>query len=176
MTAFDLGVLVVVGLSTLFAFARGVIREIMALVAWVVGLFAAVTFTPTVGDWLPASLGGPALRYCIAFALILSAALLAGSFIAWPLAKAVRAAGLGFVDRFLGSIFGLARGVLLVIAFVLLAGLTQLPRSAWWQDSVLAAPLVAAALAAAAYLPRAWADALDYSSGGRKAKPGELKA
>ena len=176
MTALDFGVLIVVGLSTLFAFVRGVIREVIALAAWVVGLFAAVTFTPSLGDWLPESFGGPALRYVIAFVLILVAALLAGSFIAWPIAKAVRAAGLGFVDRFLGSIFGLARGLLLVIALVLLAGLTGLPRSSWWQDSVLAPPLVAAALGLSAYLPRAWADALDYSSGGRKAKPGELKA
>lgn len=176
MTAFDIGVLIVVGLSTLFAFVRGVIREVIALIAWVVGIVAAITFTPVVGEWLPTSFGSPALRYGVAFVLILIGALLAGSFIAWPLAKAVRAAGLGFVDRFLGSIFGLARGLLLVIAFVLVVGLTDLPRGSWWQDSVLAGPLVAAALVAAAYLPRAWADALDYSPSGRKARPGEVKA
>lgn len=175
MTAFDIGVLVIVGLSTLFAFVRGVIREVIALAAWVVGIFAAITFTPTVGDWLPVSFGSVPVRYLIAFALILVASLVAGSLIAWPLAKAVRAVGLGFVDRFLGSIFGLARGLLVVIAFVLFAGLTSLPRSAWWQDSLLAGPLVAAALVVAAYLPRAWADALDYSSPGH-ARPGELKA
>jgi membrane protein required for colicin V production len=175
MTAFDFGVLIVVGLSTLFAFIRGVIREVIALVAWVVGLVAAVTFTPSLGDWLPASLGGPALRDVLAFVMILFGALLAGSFIAWPLAKAVRAVGLGFVDRFLGSIFGLARGLLLVIAAVLVAGLTSLPRSSWWQDSLLAGPLVAAALAVAAHLPAAWAGALDYSSGGRDARPGAQK-
>ena len=168
MTAFDIGVLVIVGLSTLFAFIRGVIREVIALVAWVVGIVAAITFTPVVGAWLPDSLGNPAVRYLIAFALILVAALVAGSLIAWPLATAVRAAGLGFVDRFLGSIFGLARGLLLVIAVVLFLGLTDLPRAAWWQDSVLAGPLVAAALVAAAHLPPAWAEALDYSAAGRK--------
>jgi len=176
MTAFDFGVLIVVGLSTLFAFVRGVIREVVALVAWIVGLVAAVTFTPALGDWLPASLGAPAIRYVIAFVLILIAALLAGSLIAWPLAKAARAVGLGFVDRILGSIFGLARGLLLVIALVLLAGLTGLPRTSWRQDSVLAAPLVAAALGMTAYLPSAWAAALDYSSGGCNGKPGEVKA
>ena len=176
MTAFDFGVLIVVGLSTLFAFVRGVIREVIALAAWVVGLVAAVTFTTEVGSWLPASLGGPAIRYVIAFVVIVLGALILGSLIAWPLSKAVRAVGLGFVDRFLGSIFGLARGLLLVVAFVLVAGLTGLPRSSWWQDSVLAAPLVAAALGVAAYLPRTWADALDYSPKGRKARTGEVKA
>jgi membrane protein required for colicin V production len=176
VTAFDISVLAIVGLSTLFAFVRGVIREIIALLAWIVGIFAAVAFTPTVGDWLPASFGSAPVRYLVAFVLILIASLIGGSLIAWPLAKAVRAVGLGFVDRFLGSIFGLARGVLVVIAFVLFAGLTSLPRSAWWQDSWLAGPLVAAALAVAAHLPRAWADALDYSSPGHPRAPGELKA
>ena len=176
MTFFDLAVLVIVGLSTLFAFIRGVIREVMALLSWVVGIVAALTLTPAVGDWLPVSFGSPAVRYLIAFVLILVAALLIGSFIAWPLAKAVRAAGLGFVDRFLGSIFGLARGLLLVLGFVLFAGLTDLPRAGWWQGSLLIGPLVAAALMVAAHLPREWAEALDFSPTGRKAAPGELKA
>jgi len=176
MTAFDLAVLVIVGLSTLFAFIRGAIREVIALLSWVVGIVAALAFTPPFGEWLPASFGSPALRYVTAFVLILLATLMIGTFIAWPLAKAVRAAGLGFVDRFLGSIFGLARGVLLLVGFVLVAGFTSLPRTAWWQGSLFIGPLVAAALMVAAHLPREWADALDYSPTGRKAAPGETRA
>ena len=53
------------------------------------------------------------MRYLVAFALIIIGALLVGALIAWPLTKAVRAAGLGFVDRFLGSIFGIVRGAAL---------------------------------------------------------------
>ncbi len=176
MTAFDLGALAIVVLSTLFAFARGVIRELVALLAWILGIFAAITFTPLVGGWLPDSIPQPALRYLAAFTIILIAALLAGAVVAWPLAKAVRAAGLGFVDRFLGGVFGVARGVIVTVAAVLLAGLTGLPRASWWQDSLLAAPLVAAALMVAANLPRAWADALDYSRTGRKPGAGTLRA
>jgi membrane protein required for colicin V production len=163
MTSFDLGVILVVGLSTLLAFLRGLIRELMALVAWVVGIVAALAFTPALGQALPDVIGHPALRYLVAFVLIIVAALLAGALIAWPLARAVRAAGLGFADRFLGSIFGLMRGVAVVVAFVLVAGLTSLPRSAWWQESALAAPLAALALVVAAHLPQEWAGALDYS-------------
>jgi membrane protein required for colicin V production len=165
MTAFDLVVLVVIALSTLFAFVRGVIRELIALIAWVAGFVAAFAFTPLVGSWIP-EFGHPSVRYIIAFALILIGALLLGALIAWPLAKAVRAAGLGFVDRFLGSIFGVARGLLLVVAFVLIAGLTALPRADWWQNSALAPPFVVAALALSPWLPRQWAERLDYSREG----------
>lgn len=172
MTSFDIAVIAVIALSTLFAFLRGFIREVIALVAWVVGIVAALAFTGPVALLLPDVFGHPAVRYVVAFALILLAALLAGALIAWPLARAVRAIGLGFVDRFLGSIFGLLRGLALAVAFVLVAGLTSLPRTAWWQSSALAAPLVGAALVVAAHLPRGLADALDYSPAGHPGSAG----
>jgi membrane protein required for colicin V production len=171
MTSFDWIVVAVIGLSTLFAFFRGLIRELVALMAWVLGLIAAVSFTPLVGGWLPDMLGHPAVRYLIAFALIVIGALLLGALVAWPLSHAVHAAGLGFVDRFLGSIFGLARGMLVVVAFVLVAGLTSLPQTLWWQNSALALPLTGAALAVTPYLPPEWAQQLDYSQGGGMRRP-----
>jgi membrane protein required for colicin V production len=171
MSVFDLSVIAVIALSTLLAFVRGVIRELVALIAWVAGFVAAIAFAQPVGGYLPDIAGHPAVRYIIAFALIIIAALLLGALIAWPLANAIRAAGLGFADRFLGSIFGLARGVLLVVAFVLGAGLTGLPRSDWWQNSALAPPLVTAALALRPWLPREWAERLDYSRDGAQRVP-----
>jgi membrane protein required for colicin V production len=176
MTSFDIAVLVIVSLSTLFAFVRGVIREVIALIALIVGVVAGIAFTPALSAWVPDVIENPGLRYLIAFAVILVAALLLGAVIAWPLAKAVRAAGLGFADRFLGSIFGLVRGLLIVVALVLAAGLTDLPRTAAWQGSLFAAPFVAAALLVAAHLPRDWAEALDYSGSGRKPRSSPLKA
>jgi membrane protein required for colicin V production len=79
----------------------------------------------------------------------------------------IRKSGLGFVDRFLGAIFGVARGVLLVMGFVIVAGLTSLPRQDWWQNAALAPALAAAAMAASPWLPEAWAQKLDYSREGR---------
>ena len=165
----------VIALSTLFAFVRGVIRELIALIAWVAGFVGAIAFTPVVGGWLP-DFGYPALRYVVAFAAIVIAALLLGALIAYPLARAIRAAGLGFVDRFLGSIFGLARGVLVVLVFVLAAGLTSMPRADWWQQSSLAPPLVVAALSLRPWLPPQWAERLDYSRDGVRQAPVRRKA
>jgi membrane protein required for colicin V production len=163
MTTFDVMVLAIVGFSTLFAFVRGVIRELIALVAWVIGLLAAVTFTPAVADWLPAGFGTPSLRYVAAFAIILIGALLAGAVLAWPLVKVVRAAGLGFVDRFLGAIFGLVRGALIAWVAVLLGGFTSFPQRDWWRDSVLAPPLQTAVLAARPLLPLELGKRIKYS-------------
>ena len=129
MTTFDWVVVAVIALSTLLAFFRGVVRELVAVVAWVLGFVGAIAFTPALGALLPSIPGYPGVPYLIAFALIVIGALLLGALIAWPLTKAIRAAGLGFVDRFLGSIFGLVRGAALMLAFVIVAGLTPLPRA-----------------------------------------------
>ena len=127
MTSFDWVVVCIVGLSTLFAFVRGVIREVIALIAWVLGLVFAIAFAPIVGAMLPDIAGHPALRYVIAFVLILIVALLIGPLIAWPLSKAVRVAGLGFVARFRGWLCGLAPCLVSIPAFASIPGLTPLP-------------------------------------------------
>ena len=176
MTPFDLAVLGAILLSTLFAFVRGFVRELIALVSWVVGFAGAFAFAPAVGDWIPEIPGYPAVRYLIAFAAILIAALVLGALIAGPLVKVIHSAGLGFVDRFLGSLFGVVRGLLLVVAFVLVAGLTAMPRADWWQNSALAPPFVVAALALKPWLPQRWAERLDYSRLGAPRAPGQLKA
>jgi membrane protein required for colicin V production len=166
MTSFDWVVLCIIGLSTLLAFLRGVVREVIALAAWVLGLIGGIAFAPSVGAMLPEIPGHPALRYVIAFALIFIGALIVGGLIAWPLSRAIRAVGLGFVDRFLGSLFGFARGIAFVLVFVLIAGLTPLPRLPWWQGSAFAPSLVAAVGALAPYLPAELTRRLDYSPHG----------
>lgn len=167
MTAFDWSVIGVVALSVLLAYVRGFTRELIALLAWVLGFFAAVAFSPIVGAWLPELGESPVARYLIAFAGILVAALVLGALVAWPLSSVIRKSGLGFVDRFLGALFGIARGVVAVLAFVLVAGITSLPRQDWWQNAALAPALVAAATTFAPWLPSAWAERLDYSRQGR---------
>jgi membrane protein required for colicin V production len=178
MTVFDGAVIGVVAMSMLIAFVRGVTRELIALLAWVLGFFAAVAFSPLVGAWLPEFGGSPVLRYLIAFVAILIGALFVGALIAWPLSSVIRKSGLGFVDRFLGAMFGIARGMVVVTAFVLVAGITSLPRMDWWQNSALAPPLVVAALSLKPWLPQAWAERLDYSREGRtlpRAAPADRK-
>jgi membrane protein required for colicin V production len=178
MTTFDWLVVFVIALSTLLAFFRGVVRELIAVIAWVLGVIGAIVFSPALGAMLPDIPEYPAVPYIVAFALIIIAALLAGALIAWPLSTAIRAAGLGFVDRFLGSIFGLVRGAAFVLAFVLVAGLTPLPRTTWWQGSALVPALIAGVMALRPWLPAALIARLNYSPGGerRNVKPAEHQA
>jgi membrane protein required for colicin V production len=169
VTAFDFVVVGIVFLSLVFGFFRGFIRVMVALGAWVVAVIAAVRFSGNLGPLLPDFGESPATRYVLAFAVILIAILLLGAVLGWALARMVRAIGLGFVDRTLGAVVGIARGVVIVILGVLLAGLTALPRQVWWQNAVLAPPLVTAALSLRPWLPKPFADRLDF--GGRERVP-----
>ena len=177
MTGFDLGVLAIVALSALFAFLRGVVREVIALLSWIAGFGLGLAFEDALATQLPGFATTPAVRHVVAFALIFVAALVAGALVAYAVARIVRVAGLGFADRFLGAVFGIARGMIIVLFAVLVAGLTPLPRHDWWQNAALGPPLVAAALTLRPWLPAAWAERLDYPAAERKpARPEKAAA
>ena len=166
MNAFDLALVAVVLLSALFAFVRGIVREVIALATWIAGFVAAIAYAgPLAGvfAWLDLS---PVAKHVLAFTLILLMVLIVGALFARTLSNVIRAIGLGFVDRFLGALFGVARGLLVVVVFALVAGVTALPKHDWWQNSALGRPLAEAALSLKPYLPRAWADRLDFSAAG----------
>ncbi|HWZ71450.1 MAG TPA: CvpA family protein [Casimicrobiaceae bacterium] len=170
MSAFDLIVIGIVGLSAIFAFWRGLIRVVVSLVGLVAAVLAAIHFSPSASNLLLMLSDNPATRYLAAFALIFIVVVLMCALLGWVLSRALRAIGLGFVDRLLGAVFGVARGVLIVVIAVLLAGLTTLPRQEWWQNALFAPPLVIAALSLRPWLPQALAQRLDYGPG--EAKPG----
>jgi membrane protein required for colicin V production len=166
MNGFDIALVAVVALSALFAFVRGIIREVIALATWIVGFIAAIAYAGDLAGmfgWLNIA---PVAKQALAFGLILLAVMVVGAIVARLLAGVIRAIGLGFVDRMLGAIFGVARGLLAVVVFALIAGVTTLPKQDWWQNSALGQPLAQAALSLKPYLPRAWADRLDFSPAG----------
>jgi len=166
MSGFDLALVTVVALSALFAFVRGVIQELIALATWVIGFVAAIECAGTLAGMLPALDVAPVAKQAFAFAAILLAVMIVGAAASRMLAGVVRAIGLGFVDRMLGAAFGVARGLLAIVVFALIAGVTALPKRDWWQNSTLGQPLAQAALALRPYLPRAWAERLDFSAAG----------
>ena len=127
MNGFDIAVVAVVALSTLFAFVRGVVREVIALAAWVVGFVAALAYAgPLAGDVRRGSTSRRWRSTSLAFALILIVVLVVGALVARLLSSVVRGVGLGFVDRFLGAVFGVvARGRCWSLIFALVAGLTD---------------------------------------------------
>lgn len=176
MTAFDIAVLAIVAISTLLAFLRGIVREIIALVAWIAALIVAVRYGSDFAGLFTGIDVSPAVKQVVAFSIVFFAVLIAGGFIAMLLSRAVRAVGLGVVDGLLGGVFGVARGMVVVLLGILVCGLTSLPKNEWWQNAALAPPLTAAALQFRDWLPPAWAGRLDYSAAAPAGKRGGTRA
>jgi membrane protein required for colicin V production len=159
VTGFDYVVLAVLALSALMGVWRGIVGEVLALAAWVVGFLAARQWAAPVGQLFPVDTG---LRFVFGFVAVLVSVLLIFALGRWLLRLLLKAAGLGVLDRVLGAGFGVLRGVLVVLVAVLLAGLTTLPKAAWWQEAALAPPFETAAIACKPWLPAAMAARIHY--------------
>ena len=153
MTLFDYAVILAIAISVLFGAWRGVVGEVLALAAWMVAFFVARAEASQVAQWLAGQIAEPGIRLAAAYVIIFIAVLLLFSIARKVISMLLSAVGLGLLDRLLGAFFGIFRGVLVVLFAVMVAGMTPLPRSAWWQESVLAPPLETAVLAARPWLP-----------------------
>ncbi len=153
MTGFDYLAIGIVSVSLLFGLWRGVVGEVIALVAWGVGIFAAIEFGASVGHSVFAGLSDPALRTLAGCVVIFVGILVSMAMLNMVVRSMVKALGLSVSDRILGMIFGLARGVLVCMVLVGLGGMTSAPTQPWWRNAMLAAPLETVVMAVKPWLP-----------------------
>jgi membrane protein required for colicin V production len=162
VTWLDYAVLGVLALSTAWGVWRGLVREVISLAGWIVAFLAANLFAEPVADALPQSISNPDLRVLVAFVAIFVVTLTLATLAAIALSKALKAAGLRGLDRTLGGLFGVARGVLIAIAFALVAGLTSLPQDPIWKQSFTGPMLGRTVIQLEPWLPSALAQRLRY--------------
>jgi len=123
-------------LSMLVGAWRGLVYELMSLAAWVAAFVLAQWLAQDVALWLPFLQGVAAqVQYAAAFVLVFVAALVLASLLSWLLRKLVESVGLRPVDRALGAVFGLARGVLLLLVVTVVVQLLGLTHKPWWHEA-----------------------------------------
>lgn len=154
MTAFDYCVFAILGISVVLSLVRGVVRELVSLAGWIVAFMVANSFAARFAPMLPSLITGESLRMLLAFAVLFLATLLAMGLTAMAASALTKTAGLGLVDRFLGSVFGFMRGLLVVLLIVLAAGLTALPQEPFWRKAMLSGPLEMAVIMVIPWLPQ----------------------
>jgi len=162
VTVFDYGVLVVSAASLLLGVWRGLASEMLALAAWVVAFFAGRTAAVEVGAAFAKMLPDPTAQYVVGFAAVFLGVLVLFAVLRLALRGVLAAAGLGVLDRTLGAAFGAARALVLLVALVLVGGLTSLPRERWWRAALTARPLELAVVATKPYLPEALAKRIKF--------------
>lgn len=133
MNSLDWMLLAPLLISGLLGVWRGVVREVMSVLAWVTGVVLAGRFAPELARSLP--LSGDLLPQAVAWVLILLLVLILAGLLARLLKQLLSVAGLGLVDRLFGGMFGLVRGAMLLMLLVLLIGLTPFKTYPIWTSS-----------------------------------------
>ena len=138
MTTVDYILIAIVLVSMLFGAIRGFLRESVALLGWLVGLWLAWRYAPLLQPYLGGSLVGTELQEWVARIILLLAAVLAAWIIGSLLGYLVQRSGLTLgVDRILGAVFGLVRGAVIVGFAVMLAQAALMQDETWWKESKL---------------------------------------
>ncbi|GAB1718625.1 MAG: Colicin V production protein [Nitrosospira sp.] len=168
MTILDYSVIAVLAVSVLLSLMRGVVRELLSLAGWIAAFMAANSFASGFAPMIPSSIGGESIRVFLAFAVLFFSTLLGAGLLTMLISALVRTAGLGFADRFFGLLFGLARGLLVVLLAILAAGFTTLPQEPAWKNAMLSKPLEMAALMVMPWLPPDLSSHISYAKSKQK--------
>jgi membrane protein required for colicin V production len=162
VTWLDYAVLGLLALSTAWGVWRGLVREVISLAGWVLAFIAANLLAEPLADALARLISNPDLRVIAAFVAIFVVTLTLATLAAIALSKALKAAGLRGLDRTLGGAFGVARGLLIALAFALVAGLTSFPQHPTWKQSFTGPMLGRTVIQLKPWLPPALAQRLRY--------------
>jgi membrane protein required for colicin V production len=144
MNTLDIIVLAVIGISGLFAFARGFVKEVFSIGAWVGAALIALYAFPHVQPVARKLIASAAIADGAAAVVVFLVSVIALSIVASAIAARVKGSALSALDRTLGLVFGLARGV--VIACIgWLAAAWALPEKDWpdWARGARTRPFLA---------------------------------
>jgi len=134
----DWAIVTILGLSAVISLVRGFVREAMSLVIWVAAFAVAMLFYVRLSVFFDNLIATPSLRLLAAWLALFVGMLILGGLINILLGQLVEATGLSGTDRLLGVIFGVARGLILVmVILIFLPQILPVERDAWWQESLL---------------------------------------
>ena len=132
MNEVDWVILAVLFFSTILGVSRGVVREILAIVGWVLGIFLSLRFAPELAELIPLPSVSILIRTAFAAVGVVVVTLFTIGIAGKIFSKLLAAASISFEDRAIGAVFGLMRGIVIVCAVVFVMG--------YWRNSVLIVP------------------------------------
>jgi len=133
----DVGIIAIILISVLISLMRGFVKEALSLTGWVLAFWVSLTFAGGFSRFFKTSIEDPTFRLLTAFVVLFVVTLILSTVANFFASQLVQRTGLSGTDRFIGVIFGLLRGMVIVAVLVLMASLTTIPQTSWWQDSSL---------------------------------------
>ena len=134
----DLAIIGIIVISGLTSLVRGFVKEAMSLVIWVAAFTVAMNFKEPAADLLVNFIALASMRQLVAWAGLFVVTLLLGAMVNFLLGKLVSSTGLSGTDRTLGLVFGVFRGMLIVLALVImLPQAVPVNQDPGWTESAL---------------------------------------
>lgn len=159
----DYAILAVLAISVLVGALRGFIKEVFSLLVWAAAFLVAYYFAADVASLMEDAVTLPSARTAMGFTGLFIAVLLVGGLMNYLLGRLVETTGLSGTDRLLGGVFGAARGMVLIVAALLVAGFTPIPADPWWKESVSIQRMMPLVSWAAEHLPESVVEHLDFN-------------
>jgi len=169
-TTVDFIVLGIIFFSAIVGLVRGFVREALSLIGFALAMYLSFRYSGLVGGrWVAEMVNGGTSQLVIAFILIFLVTLIASKLITHFFNQLVSKIGLSFLDRLLGSVFGILRGVLIIMVLSTLFALTDIPKSAEWKDALTRPAVDFTVSVIHSWLPIDWANRLKDAIDIRKA-------
>ncbi|UTA49286.1 CvpA family protein [Simiduia sp. 21SJ11W-1] len=134
----DWTILVILLVSSVISIYRGFVKEALSLVVWLLAISIALWFDDRLAPLMDGVSENPSVVHSLAFALLFLGTLIVGAMVNYLISQLVKMTGLTGTDRLLGMFFGMARGLVVVMAMLIwLPHFLPVDQDPWWQESRL---------------------------------------
>jgi membrane protein required for colicin V production len=162
VTLFDYLVIFVLIASVVISTMRGLVKEMISLASWIVAFVVANAYGAQLAQMLPAMVPGEVVRLILAFIVLFIGVRILMGLLGMAVDALIKAGGLSLADRGLGGLFGLGRGLVIVLAAVILCGMTTIPQQDFWKNALLSPLAETGARTVKPFLPAAFAQHVQF--------------
>nr|WP_187358718.1 CvpA family protein [Pseudoduganella aquatica] len=148
--------------SVVISTMRGLVKEMMSLASWIVAFVVANAYGAQLAQMLPAMVPGEVVRLILAFIVLFIGVRILMGLLGMAVDALIKAGGLSLADRGLGGLFGLGRGLVIVLAAVILCGMTTIPQQDFWKNALLSPLAETGARTVKPFLPAAFAQHVQF--------------
>ena len=133
----DIVILIITILSSAFGLWRGLIKEVLSLLTWIAALLVSRVYSEPLAGLLAGMIENDGIRYVTAFALLFVTVMMLGTFLNFLMSKLLTFTGLKLADRLLGAVFGVARGVIIVLVIMFITSMFVSETELWQQSQLI---------------------------------------
>ncbi|MFV3073801.1 CvpA family protein [Niveispirillum fermenti] len=131
----DIAVIIILLISALMAFARGFVREVLSVAAWIGAALATLWLFPVAAPFTRAHIDTQYVADGVTILGLFTGSLIALSLLTGAISGRVQESSLSAIDRSLGFAFGIVRGAVLVSLAYLFAAWLWPEQPVWLREA-----------------------------------------